>query len=148
MVYGAWWRTLQMRSLLVFADLAHPASWPNAHPSPCYFFQGYTIFPKPAEQVLLLFNEKHQISPFSFSAYGFFLNFFFNFWRAEKHEAATSSPTGSLHPPAKHPALFPAGTVSRRSRHGLAHHPITTHVLQGPCQYLWAASDTLIFQKL
>lgn len=76
MVYGAWWRTLQMRSLLVFADLAHPASWPNAHPSPCYFFQGYTIFPKPAEQVLLLFNEKHQISPFSFSAYGFFLIFF------------------------------------------------------------------------
>lgn len=73
MVYGAWWRTLQTSSLLVFADLAHPASWPNAHPSPCYFFQG---FPKLAEQVLLLCNEQHQFSPFSFSAYGFILSLF------------------------------------------------------------------------
>lgn len=76
--------------------------------------------------------------------------FFFNFWRAERHKAVTSSVTGCLHPPAKLPVPFPAGTVSRGSRHGPAHHPTTTHVLQGSCQCLWATSDseTRIFQKV
>lgn len=122
-----------MKSLIVVADLAHAASEPNIHSSPHYFSQGYTVFPKDAEESFIDFNARNARF---FPLLSLLRDFFFHFWRAEGHKAVTSPVAECFHPPAEHPVPFPVGTGSWSSCHGPTRHPITSHVLQRTCQCL------------
>lgn len=65
-----------MRSLVVFADLAQPASEPNTPSSPRCFSQGYTAFPKTAEESSVGFNTRNtRFFPFLFLLRDFFFPF-------------------------------------------------------------------------
>ena len=123
-----------MRSSVVVADLAHSASEPNVHSSPGYFSQGYTVFPKTAEESSVGFNMRNiRFFPLLSLCLGVF---FFHFKRAERHKAVMSPVAERFHPPAERPVPFPVGTGSRSSCHGPARHRIASHVLQRTCQCL------------
>lgn len=77
-----------MRSLVVFADLAHPASEPNACASPRYFSQGYTGFPKSAEESSVGFNMRNTRF---FPLLSLLRDFYFYFSFLESRETQSSN---------------------------------------------------------
>lgn len=129
----AWWRPLQMRSLVAFADLAQPASEPNAHSSPGYFSQKHIVFPKIAEESSVGFSTRNTRF---FPLLSLLRDLFFHFWRAERHKAVTFPVAECFQPPAEHPVPFPVRTRSRSSSCGPARRLIASHVLQRTCQCL------------